>query len=164
MPMNMDEAIARVAAVDQALTDAAENPRWQVESAVRRLALAAGADERERPAWPGAHSTISYVEPIRGLRAALMVQRHAARVVENYVRDARGEGVEWRVIGQALDLAKEAEEKGRPLGELAYDFVVGEPDRWREPSFHYRCGSCEQMVTDRGPYNSYPGDNERGHG
>jgi len=157
-------AAAMVVRIKAVLKERRNDPRSQLRSIVLGLARAAGAEDRERPWFQGARTTVTYAEPVAGIYAALVVQRIAAGTVETYVREARGEGVSWQVIGQALDLVAKAKEEGRPLGEFAYDFVAGEPgDTRREVTLGYTCGSCGQGVSDRGPYNSHPADNERGH-
>jgi hypothetical protein len=156
---------AAVRAVDAAAASAVQHHCGAVRKAVLELARAAGAPERELPVWPGARSTITHAEPMWVIRAAVIVRRAASEIVDEYVREARGEGIGWEPIGQALGLEEEAQESDRPLGEVAYESVVGPPGHcFDEPKFHYTCGSCGGRVTDSGPYNGHPIDEERGHG
>jgi len=146
-----------------AVTAAASDAYFAAQSSVRRLAEAEGAEIRERPVWPGAFSTTRYAEPLAGIRAAQTVQRTAERVADDYVRHARVEGIGWREIGEALGLGEDGQRTGYDLAVAAYEHVVGEPDLLRDPSFYYTCPACEQGISDRGPYESHPEDNERGH-
>jgi hypothetical protein len=147
-----------------AVTSAASDAYWQAQASVLRIAKASGAEIRERPSWPGASSTTRYAEPLAGLRAAQTVQHAAGRVAGEYMKDARAEGIGWREIGEALGLADDGERSGYDLAVAAYEHVTGEPDRSWERSFYYTCPACEQGISDRGPYESHPQDNERGHG
>jgi hypothetical protein len=161
-----EESVAKaITAVDAAAGRRGQSPYGAVRNAVVELARAAGAPESELPVWPGAVSTFTYPAPVWGLRAAHTACQAAARVLEDYVRVARGEGIVWQVIGLALSLEDEASRAGRPLAEVAYDIVVGPPIRqFDDPAFFYTCGSCGQRVTDRGPFENDPAANERGHG
>jgi hypothetical protein len=147
-----------------AVTSAASDVYWQARASVLRLAEAEGAQIRERPVWPGSISTTRYAEPLAGLRATQTVQHAAGRVAGDYVKHARVEGIGWREIGEALGLAGDGERTAYDLAVAAYEHMTGEPDLFRERSFHYTCLACEQGISDRGPYESHPEDNERGHG
>ncbi|WP_220187084.1 hypothetical protein, partial [Pseudonocardia pini] len=74
-------------------------------------------------------------------------------------------GRSWEEVGEALGLPDD----GEPVGEVAFAFVVEgrEPERPRElfrlSSTSWRCGSCGELVSDRGPFESHPVDNESGH-
>jgi len=147
-----------------AATSAASDAYWQAQASVLQLAKAGGAEMRERPSWPGSISTTRYAEPLAGIRAAQTVQHAAGRVVGDYVTYARGEGIGWREIGEALGLAGDGERSGYDLAVAGYEHVTAEPDRSWERSFYYTCPACEQGISDLGPYESHPEDNERGHG
>jgi hypothetical protein len=50
-----------------------------------------------------------------------------------------------------------------PLAEAAFEYVVPVREdsfRFDTPSFGWHCRSCGGLVSDRGPYESYPEDNE----
>jgi hypothetical protein len=147
-----------------AVTSPASDVYWQARASVLRLAEAEGAQIRERPVGPGSISTTRYAEPLAGLRATQTVQHAAGRVAGDYVKHARVEGIGWREIGEALGLAGDGERTAYDLAVAAYEHMTGEPDLFRERSFHYTCLACEQGISDRGPYESHPEDNERGHG
>jgi hypothetical protein len=146
-----------------AVTRAASDAHFAAQSSVLRIAEAGGAEIREQPIWPGSISTRRYAEPLAGIRAAQTVKRTADRVADEYVKHARAEGIGWRLIGEALGLAEDGQRTGYALAEAAYEHVVGERDVFRDPSFYYTCPACDQGITDRGPYESHPEDNERGH-
>lgn len=130
---------------------------------VQSMATAAGTATIERPVWPGSLSTTTYAEPLAGLREAATLQGSAGRVIEDYARYARTEGASWQEIGEALGLGEEAKERQRSAAELAYDQIVGIPDLWSQANMYWPCPACGQTVTDRGPYESHPVDNEHGH-
>lgn len=108
-------------------------------------------------------------DPLAGLRSALLVRNVAAGRLIEFADAARAAGRSWDEIGAALDL--EADGEGRSRAEVAFEWLVEgrvpqAPDRW--PSFHapttsWDCVTCGQRVTDRGPYESHPVDNEDGH-
>jgi hypothetical protein len=132
------------------------------------LARANGAQVINRPAFPGAQSTIQDVEPLAGLRATRQVELAARFNARGYVRDAREAGHIWQQIGEALDLTPngEADLAGSTIAEAAYSYAAGSPDTetaWRySRSFSWRCASCEGLISDNGPF-SGPADNEPGH-
>jgi len=147
----------------EAISNAASDAYFAARSAVIRLAEADGAQIQERPVWPGAASTIHYAEPLAGIRAAQILERTAARVIGDYVRHAREAGIGWREIGEALGLAEHGERTGYDLAVAAYEHAAGTPDLWNHVSFSYTCPACAQAISDRGPYESHPEDNEQGH-
>jgi hypothetical protein len=130
---------------------------------VQSMATAAGAATIERPVWPGSLSTTTYAEPLAGLREAVTLRGSAGRVIEDYIRYARTEGPSWQEIGEALGLGEEAKERQRRAAQLAYEQIVGIPDLWSQANMYWPCPACGQTVTDRGPYESHPVDNKRGH-
>lgn len=105
------------------------------------------------------------VEPLPGVRAAAVLRVAAGRVLVDAVGAARAAGGSWDEVGEALGLPDD----GGPVGEVAFAFVVEgrEPERSRElfrlSSTSWRCGSCGELVSDRGPFESHPVDNESGH-
>lgn len=148
----------------QALTDAASDIRAAIDRAVTRYATATGHELHDRPAWPGALTTYQYADPATGIRAATIARNSADRVRDDYVRQARQDGITWQAIGQALDLDQGDNPKaGYELAAAAFETVTGEPDIFRQPTLGWRCPSCTKTVTDHGPYEGHPSDNERGH-
>ena len=129
-------------------------------------ARAQGKELITRKAWPGAHSDITYAEPLEGIRIALTRAGAARRAVDDYVKIAREEGRAWAQVGEALGLAETAADHGVPLAEAAFEYVVPVREdsfRFDTPSFGRHCRSCGRFVSDRGRYESHPEDNEHGH-
>jgi hypothetical protein len=121
-------------------------------------------DRRIRP-----ESEYSWPEPtpLAGLRAALTVVRLAQQQAYKFVLGLRGEGTSWREVADLLDIPW-SDEYSR--AERAYELVLG-PDPEESSAFYTRnlywhCGGplgCGKYITDRGPYNGHPQDNEDGH-
>jgi hypothetical protein len=147
-----------------AVANAASNAYWRMGQAAIQIAEAGGAEVHERPMFPGAISVSRHAEPLAGIRAAQILADSAARIRREYTQHARAEGIAWPQIGEALALDQGPDGKsGYDLGVAAFEHFEGEPDLWHQSSFHYHCASCGEWITDRGPYESHPEDNERGH-
>lgn len=148
---------------------------WAVQVVIERNAAEAfGAAVTGSPSPLGpVGSPVGGVPAVAGLRAAGHARAVAGSRVRYYAGAARGEGRSWREIGEALGLTAAAEEHGRAVGELAFELVTEgrEPGMtpaagcWpgQVPSVRWRCSSCGERVTDRGPYESAPYSNEQGH-
>jgi len=137
---------------------------WKIRSAVEGFVTTLDGQLRERPISLTADlGTHTEAEPLEGIAAALLAVGHARGLLYSYVRTARSDGLTWRQVGKALALEKQAKHEERPLAELAFEYIAGAGDAWRPSTFGWRCGSCLQMVTDRGPYNGHPRDDEYGH-
>ena len=91
------------------------------------------------------------------------MQHAAERAARDYVRYARQDGASWAQIGEALGLAAEGERTGYDLAAAAYEHAAGQSGSWHRPGFAWDCAGCGQTITDRGPYESHPDDNEHGH-
>lgn len=107
-------------------------------------------------------------DPLAGIRAALLMRGVADAQLYDYSRTARADGRSWDDIGAALGLPSES----APVGEAAFDWLVcgrspaSEEEggwSWRTPSAYWRCTTCDAQVTDNGPFESHPADNETGH-
>jgi hypothetical protein len=144
--------------------DAASEMRWRVKQEVIRHVQATGGQVGDRPISVRAdYGTMHDAEPLAGVRAALAVQRAGANLVQDYIRNARSDGASWEQVGQALGLEADRD-SGRSLGEEAYTYSAGRPTAWgHNPTVGFSCASCKQFITDRGPYESHPSDNEQGH-
>jgi hypothetical protein len=138
---------------------------YEARQAIVNDARAQGKELITRKAWPGAYSDITYAEPLEGIRIALTRASAARRAVDDYVKIAREEGRTWAQVGEALGLAETAADRSVPLAEAAFEHVVPLRDSFRfdTPSFGWHCRSCGGFVSDRGPYESHPEDNEHGH-
>lgn len=112
-------------------------------------------------------------DPLAGIRAALLVRAVGAAQLYQHATDARAAGRSWEEIGEALELPCVAAGASRPSGEAAFEWLIEghEPEPpdssgvrlFREPAASWRCGKCGALVTDRGPFESHPDDNESGH-
>jgi hypothetical protein len=150
----------------QAARDAALSAHWAVEREVLKLAEVEGAPITEASMFPGSISITRYAEPLAGIRAAVMVEADAARVKREYAKRAREAQLTWLQIGQVIkgDLPGSEDLDGYNLAVAAYEYFAGPPDIWHQPVFTWTCPACEQYVSDRGPYEGNPLDNEHGHG
>lgn len=148
-----------------------ERAAWAVQAAIRVAAREGfGAEVVERPI-PGLSTVLQDVEPLAGVRAAVLARDVAARQIREYAEQARGDGRSWDDIATALGV--EGGEGSVSRGERAYLHLVEDrplftedPDRsWARsvPVAHWRCASCGEMVTDRGPFEAAPFNNEDGH-
>lgn len=108
-------------------------------------------------------------DPLAGVRSALFVRNLAETQMYEHAKAARAAGRSWDEIGAALELP---EREYTSRGEATFLWLVEgrEPEQESEglPSFRsattwWRCGTCGQLVTDRGPFESHPDDNETGH-
>ena len=141
---------------------ASSHARSAMERAAVEIAAANGAEVAEEHAWPGSLIMVSRTEPLAGIRAAGVLRNLAARIEHGYIRRARERGDTWQEIGTALGLDAAAHE----LGERAFEHVTDaeHAERFAGLSFAWTCPGCGELVSDRGPYESHPEDNERGHG
>ncbi|MFE3222907.1 hypothetical protein [Nocardia sp. NPDC059228] len=96
---------------------------------------------------------IEVAERLSGIACALMI---------DYADKPRGQGSSWAEIATAMTI--DPDEVDDPAIE-AFERVAP-PDRYRWRADNYTtwtCVSCGQRVTDRGPYDGHPVDNESGH-
>lgn len=119
----------------------------------------------ERKIRPESEYSWPEPRPLAGVRAALTVARLAAQEAYKFAKALRSEGSSWATIADLLEIPW-SEEYSRP--ERAYELVAGvTPGTFSEPRLYWSCagpGGCGQYVTDHGPYNGWPSDNENGHG
>lgn len=138
----------------------------QVRAIVDRAVKAAvPADQMfERKIRPESDYGWPEPRPLAGMQAALTVARMAQDQAYKFAKDLRGEGSSWREIADLLEIPW-SDEYSRP--ERAYELVaVATPGTFSSARVYWTCGGpggCGQYVTDRGPYNGYPADNEDGH-
>ncbi|MBW0101643.1 hypothetical protein [Pseudonocardia sp. KRD291] len=108
-------------------------------------------------------------DPMAAVRAADLMARVAQSQRTEHALDARAAGRSWDEIGAALCVPADGE---RSRGEAVFEWLVEgrAPDPtgpgeglFRTPTTWWRCGSCDQQVADRGPFESHPNDNESGH-
>jgi len=102
---------------------------------------------------------IAYAGPLAGPRPET-----AARICRERAERARADGITWEQIGEALGPSLGSDGRsGHDLGVAAFEHLTGERGRWRQASFWFRCASCGEYISDRGPFEGHPEDNERGH-
>lgn len=120
---------------------------------------------------PGLSTPLCDVEPLAGVRAAVLARDVAVRCVREYALAARAEGRSWDDVAEAFGV-----QRGEGVvvrGERAYLHVIedrplyaDDPElSWvpRAPVARWRCVSCGQYVTDQGPFEASPENNEQGH-
>lgn len=149
--------------------------RMRIAHRIRELVLAAavevfGAVRSEVPVEGFRLLTESRLDdPLAAMRAADLLARVAEAQRTDHARGARTAGHSWDEIGEALDLPVDGD---RLRGEAAFEWLIegrvpestGPDDLlFRTPTTWWRCSSCDQQVSDRGPYESHPDDNEHGH-
>lgn len=138
--------------------------RHRVLDAVK--ALVPACDIVELPAFPGAATTWPTPAPMAGFNAARQVVALAEQEVHKYAVQLRGEGLSWRDLADLMEIPW-SEEYSRP--ERTFELVAGPDDgsAWsRGPTVSWHCGGpdgCGERITDRGPYNGYPSDDQDGH-
>jgi hypothetical protein len=110
-------------------------------------------------------------DPLTAVRVARTVRGEALQLLGGHIDRARAHGRTWTELAAALGLTKDAEREGIPAGKAAFCWATtgridGDyaPRAWgAEPRRSWRCASCEERVTDRGPFNGHPDDDETGH-
>lgn len=141
----------------------------QVRSIVDRAVKAAvPADQMvERKVRPESEYSWPVPRPLAGLHAALTVVRLAQDQAYTFAKELRGQGSTWREIADLLEVPWSDEYS---QVERAYELVAGPADHrrgaFRDSRVYWTCGGpkgCGKYVTDHGPYNGYPIDNEDGH-
>ena len=147
---------------DEAARDAAIAA---VRGALFRMGRAAGTKFTEQPIFEGARTTEPVMDPAAAIRMSLMLRGAVDQQLHTYLRRARQAGLSWAQIGEALNLREYGEERGVSLAEAAYEYATdAEHTRpFDRLSFYWKCPACGAGVTDRGPYNTHPLDNEEGH-
>jgi len=97
---------------------------------------------------------------LAGIRAARTYEHAAARLAREQVTRARTDGGSWLDIGRALGLEGDSD---YDVMVAAYEQAAG-PYSVMSPAYvYFRCGSCGERVTDRGPYEAAPYNCEEGH-
>lgn len=115
-----------------------------------------------RPRYDGDRFPEPSPTPLAGLWAANRLAQRASGEVATHARRAREAGHSWDEIGRALGMDAG---DGRCVAEGAYERFAGTPASWpqRGPSFVWRCLACDRVISDRGPYECHPDDNQPGH-
>jgi hypothetical protein len=138
----------------------------QVRGLVDRAVKAAvpAADMVERKIRPESDYSWPEPRPLAGLQAALTVAHLAQDQAYKFAKELRGEGTSWAEIADLLEIPW-SQDYARP--ERAFELVAGPASTVSYDRYvFWTCGGpdgCGQRITDRGPYNGYPSDNEDGH-
>lgn len=100
----------------------------------------------------------------QGMRTALEIARAAENVARDWARDARGAGSSWFDIANALGRMLPTLDEGEDPAIEAFTWVAPKPSmRFDRVVTTWRCESRDKRVSDTGPYESHPADNETGH-
>jgi len=121
-------------------------PRHDDQERAVRLGLA----RTRADALAGHHGALAKVAVERRLGA------EAWRGFARAVADARAEGFSWEQIADGTD--------GADAAEKLFESVSVSGSRLGERYVSWRCGHCDGLVLDRGPYGGHPTDTESGHG
>lgn len=142
---------------------AGDRARDRARSTITHLVLdTAGADAiHEAPIWPGAATTEQRPTPRHGLRAALRLRDEATGHARRFVEELRGNGASWPDV--AGEVRRHDEELAGEDVEAVFEEFAASLSPVDASWMSWRCSSCEQRVTDYGPYNPHPSDAEHGH-
>jgi hypothetical protein len=147
-------------------TESAERAELQARQLVERAvrAVVAPTETVERRIRPDSDYSWSEPSPLAGFRAAQQVKRLAEAQVYKYAVQLRAEGIaSWRQLADMLAIPYD---DGYSRAERAFELMAHGADSFTGPRVSWTCGGllgCGQYVTDRGPYNGWPADNEDGH-
>lgn len=111
----------------------------------------------EQPILPGWQTKELRARPLTRLQAAVWLQGEARRVAWSEIGKARSAGATWLEIAGVLDLV---DGDGYEKATAAYEYAAKDSFSDR---FHFDCGSCGARITDHGPYDPHPVDQEEGH-
>jgi hypothetical protein len=114
----------------------------------------------QRPAFHGAKTTFRVPLPLSALAPAILAERHALQAARRLAAMAREDGATWTQIAIAAAIRDDL-----PARERAYEawaWAAGDSHD-HDASVSWRCGTCHQLVIDRGPYGGHPAESERGH-
>ncbi|WP_280442684.1 hypothetical protein [Nocardia brasiliensis] len=144
---------------------------WKARDQVDRIVLSRIRDEHgdtaiSKESWISPSTGFNYGDRdvpanyLHAIEGADWLHRIAQGMASEYARKARGQGHTWAEIADAFSVDRD--EVDEPAVE-AFE-RISPPERWRDNNTHWTCTSCEQRITDRGPYSANPADNETGHG
>ena len=145
---------------DRALVVAAGRLQSLLHDLVREIHGDSAVERRAR--YDGDHFPEFVPTPLTGLWAADGLLNRVSQEVHRHARRAREAGHTWEQIEGALDIKPDG---GRSVAEAAYERFTGTPAGWplSGPGFTWRCPHCDRVISDRGPYESHPDDNQPGH-
>lgn len=147
-------------------TNYVDDARRSARRAAVDLAIRHGSPQIIRPAHRGAQPTVRDVDPVAGLRAARDIELGAQHTIRYYILDARERGYSWQYIGGVLNLSAGTQPHREPAAEAAFTYAAGPAEapaaRRYGRSISWRCGACQELILDRGPFD-HPAEAERGH-
>jgi hypothetical protein len=144
------------------MTDPDYRVRLETGNAVHRIVTAAGGQFTERPLLRSDPDggKVREPEPLAGIAAAGEVEQAARRLVLEYTRYAREDGLTWHTIGEAMGFADNPQPGMTSVAEHAFQRAV--PGRAAADWFPWTCPSCRNLVRDYGPEHG-PREAEQGH-
>jgi hypothetical protein len=96
-----------------------------------------------------------------GIAAAMRVRNYARGLIAEYAGKARGDGVPWRDLAPVLDLDLDEYDDA---GICAFKAIAPRPSQPFDQVYTtWTCASCDQFITDYGPYDGDPTEEEKGH-
>jgi len=119
-----------------------------LDPAVRRC-----LDSLRRDLLDGHPDALAAVEVERSLEA------EARRGFRQAVAEARAEGLSWEQIAEHAGFSRH----GVGAGEKLFEALAVPGGRLGDNHLSWRCGDCEGLVLDHGPYGEHPSDAEPGH-
>lgn len=139
---------------------------YKVKDAIlRQLRDEHGEDALTQRPIKGTSTGLTHTEPtsyLTGMKTALQTARAAENLARDWARDARGNGKGWGDIADRVGQMIPHVYDDAPID--AFLWVAPRPSMPHDAvSVGWRCESCAQWVTDHGPYNRHPADNETGH-
>ncbi len=115
----------------------------------------------------GAYAGWENLDPATGLNGGLAVIRLAERRTYEYAVRLRGEGTTWAEIADLLGVPySDSYARLEHTYELVRGPIPDDAGPWDQHNLYWKCGGpdgCGAYITDRGPYESHPADNESGH-
>jgi hypothetical protein len=145
-----------------------DTAEWRAQTAVDRgirdivVRTSGPAAFREEPVWEGAKSTHMVADAAASIRAAIMIRDRANYELDSLIRKARGKGSTWEGIAVLLGYTDNDEQDNTPA-ERAFYFAAPQTERFTPSTTSWKCSKCGETIIDRGPFESHPEDNERGH-
>jgi hypothetical protein len=144
-----------------------DTPEFRAQTAVDRgirdiVARTSGPGAfHEEPMFEGAATTHVVPDAAASIRAAIMIRDRVNYELDSLIRKARGEGSTWDGIAVLLGFVDSDEQDNSPA-ERAFYFVAPEI-QFQSSTTSWKCSGCGERIIDRGPFESHPEDNERGH-
>lgn len=99
--------------------------------------------------------------PLAKVEAERRLVLEAGRGFERAVREARAEGLSWEQIAEHAPGFTGA--FGAEAAKKLFESVSVPGSRFGERHVSWRCGDCDGLVLDSGPYGGHPADSEPGH-